>query len=364
MNLTEEIAYKEIREFFTSNPNPLVIFGTGMSCSLENKFGMGELKKELESKIPAKIVGKKEQESEWNKVLDALKKGKDFESSLNFVLDEELIRTIIEITGNLISNLDKQYMIEILKGSVVWSATEFFKKLVDGLPESDPTLSVITPNYDMLAEYAFEKKEIKYINGFSGSFIRKIDWDQSSKCVRHLEIKPYSKTFKTVKKIEKHIELHKVHGSLNAFYYNDEVVEVNTWLHDPPDFAERVIITPGISKYKRISEFRTELLKNADQVVKKKDAFIFIGYGFNDKHIEQYLRPKITKQGCPCLVITRDNNERIEEILNKSKNLWLICKQESNDFTRIKNSAYTDWLNLENKRLWDISEFTKEIIGD
>ncbi|HMN17541.1 MAG TPA: SIR2 family protein [Ignavibacteriaceae bacterium] len=362
--MTKEIAIKAISEFFTSNPNPLVIFGTGISCSLDNKFGMGELKKELEAKIPAKILGKKEQENEWNKVLGALKKGKDLESSLDFVLDEELIRTIIGITGNLISNLDKQYMIEILNGTAVWPASDFIKKLVNGLPESDPTLSLITPNYDMLAEYAFEKREIKYINGFSGSFIRRIDWDQSSKCIQHLEKIPYNKRFKNIKKIEKHIEIHKVHGSLNAFYYNDEVVEVNTWLHDPPVFAERVIITPGISKYKRISEFRTELLKNADQVVKKKDAFIFIGYGFNDKHIEQYLIPKITKQDCPCLVITRDNNERIEEILKKSKNLWLICKQESNDFTRIKNSAYTDWLYLDNKRLWNISEFTKEIIGD
>lgn len=364
MNLTKEIAYKEIKSFFTSNPNPLVIFGTGMSCALDIKFGMGKLRTELESNIPARIAGHKQLESEWNGVIDALAKGKDLESALNFVQDEDLIRMIIGITGNLISSLDKHYMIEILKGSTSWPASDFFKKLVNGLPESDPSLSVITPNYDMLAEYAFENAEIKYINGFSGSLIKKVDWYQSSKCVWHIEKIPHRQKFKSTKKVEKHIELHKVHGSLNAFYYSNEVVEVNAWLHEPPDGIERVIITPGISKYKRISDFRTELLNKADQAVQKKDAFIFLGYGFNDKHIERYLLPKIKKQKCPCLVITRDNNERIEELLNSSKNLWLICKQESNDFTRIKNMAYDNWLNINNKKLWDISEFTKEIIGD
>ncbi|MBK7377574.1 MAG: SIR2 family protein [Ignavibacteriales bacterium] len=331
---------------------------------MENKFGMGELKVELESKIPAKILGKKEMESEWKKVLDSLNNGRDLESSLDFVHNEALIRTIIGITANLISTLDRRYMTEILKGSAVWPAAEFFRKLVDGLPESDPTLSVITPNYDMLAEYAFEKKNIKYINGFSGSFMRKVDWDQSSKCVRYVEKIPYGKKFKKLIKIEKHIELHKVHGSMNTFYYNDEVVEANAWLHDPPENIERVIITPGISKYKRISEFRSELLDKADQIVKQKDAFIFIGYGFNDRHIEQYLLPKMMRQNCPCLIITRDKNERIEDILKKSKNLWLICKQESNDFTRIKNNNFDNWLNLDHKNLWDISKFTKEILGD
>lgn len=32
--------------------------------------------------------------------------------------------------------------------------------------------------------------------------------------------------------------------------------------------------------------------------------------------------------------------------------------------TRIKNKEYDDWLYLYDKELWNIKEFTKEIIGD
>ncbi|MHB8339084.1 MAG: SIR2 family protein [Ignavibacteriaceae bacterium] len=365
MILTKEIAYKEIRDFFPSNPTPLVIFGTGMSCAVDIEFGMNKLNSELQSKIPKRIIGQTELEKEWGKVVDSLNAGVDLESSLNHIQSDSLIKFVVEITSNLITQLDRKYSFEILNGTKQWPATEFFKRLVNGLPEGDRKLQVITPNYDLLAEYAFENAGIRYINGFSGCLVKKIDWVHARNSISNQEKtvinrKPKKKTIEI-----KHIELHKVHGSLNVFYYNQQVVEANSWIYDPPDNVERVIITPGISKYQKISNLRLELFQNADNAVNNKNSFIFIGYGFNDQHIENYVLQKLIVQKCNCLIITRDSNKRIEEILDKSNNLWLICKQELNDFTRIKNKNYDDWLYLNDTKIWDISEFTKKIIiGD
>jgi hypothetical protein len=236
--------------------------------------------------------------------------------------------------------------------------------LVDGLPESDPTLNVVTPNYDMLAEYSFEKVGIKYINGFIGSLYRKIDWAQSRRSICYSEKNIQRNKVKFISKKYKHIELHKVHGSLNTFIHNDQVIEANSWIYEPPADVERVIITPGISKYEKISQFRQELIAKYDEIVENKDAFIFIGYGFNDAHIEQYLRPKLKNMKCHGIIITRDNNKRIEDLLDLSDNLWLICKQDLDNNTRIKNKNYEDWLYLKDCYIWNIQEFTKEILGD
>ena len=362
MVLTKEIAYKEIRSFFSNNPAPLIVFGSGLSCSVDIGFGMNRLKDELLVEIPKKISGDKSLESEWEKVLNDLTSGKDLESSMNNINNDSLIGYIVKITGNLVASLDKYYAQRLLNKDICWSALDFFKCMVNGLPEGDRALHVVTPNYDILAEYAFESIGLLYVNGFIGNFVRHLDWERCNKLILYSE-KVYRGTrLKKVNKNYKHIKLYKVHGSLNTFLINNEVIENNSWIWFPPNEIERVIITPGILKFERITAFREELLRQFDEAVKKKDSFVFLGYGFNDRHLENYIIPKLNEQKCHGLIITRDNNDRIESLCSQADNLWLICKQEHNEFTRIKNKQYKDWFLLPDLKLWDLQQFTKEII--
>ncbi len=217
MDLTEDIAYKEIRNFFSLNPTPLVVFGTGMSCAVDIEFGMSKLNSELQSEIPKEISGQTELEKEWKNVVSSLDSGKDLESALNLANSDGLISFVIKVTSDFISKLDKKYSFKILNGTKKWPATDFFKKLVDGLPEGDRKLHLITPNYDMLAEYAFENSGIKYINGFAGCLIRKSDWTKARNSISFHEKVVVNKRIRKKNNIFKHIELHKVHGSLNIF---------------------------------------------------------------------------------------------------------------------------------------------------
>jgi DNA-binding LacI/PurR family transcriptional regulator len=132
-----------------------------------------------------------------------------------------------------------------------------------------------------------------------------------------------------------------------------------------PDFTERVIITPGLSKYQKLQLYRQELLQSADAAIDKANHFLFLGYGFNDNHLDEYIRRKLIMQSCNGLIVTRDSNPRIKALLLEADNLWLVCKDDDgmSEGTRIFNKKYSDCLRLPAKRLWDIYEFTTQILG-
>lgn len=360
--LTEETAIKAMRDFFRAKP--FIVFGSGMSCALDERFGMNALKKVLVERIQ-KLNLADRKKSEWDTVISQLDNAVDLENALNAVSDKDLLKHIIKITGDFIAEIDKIYAYRIAGGKIQWPATRLFKKLVDTLPEGDRILHVLTPNYDMLFEYACDAAGIPYTNGLFGGVERRKDWEAVSRAMSEPERICRNRKMKTVYKHKKHIRLYKVHGSLNFFFHQNSFIENDAWMWAPPDFAERVIITPGLSKYQMLQKYRQELLQSADVAIDRATHFLFLGYGFNDSHLEEYIKRKLITQTCQGLIVTRDSNERIESLLKQSDNLWLVCKMEDEtaNGTRIYNKQYEDWLMLSNKSIWDIGEFTTQILG-
>jgi len=68
--LTEEIAVDALRNFFREKP--FLFFGSGMSCALDPRFGMGELKNALVGEISHHSLTKA-QRDEWKEVELALR---------------------------------------------------------------------------------------------------------------------------------------------------------------------------------------------------------------------------------------------------------------------------------------------------
>ncbi len=360
--LTEDKAVETLRNFFREKP--FLLFGTGMSCALDTRFGMMALKGALTSGIQRDRLTDL-QRTEWDAVISALQTGSDLESALNGVNDQGLLKIVTETTGSFVAKTDREFACQIAQGNVEWPATRLLKKLVDTLPEGDRILHALTPNYDMLFEYACDYCGIPYTNGFSGGIERRRDWNAADCSLRSRERVYYGKKCKSVCKHKKHIRIYKVHGSLNYFFHRNGVIENNAWMWNPPDFTERVMITPGLSKYQTLQRYRQELLQRADTVIDRATHFLFLGYGFNDNHLEQYIRRKLITQGCRGLIVTRDSNPRIENLLSEANNLWLVCKSDNPGSldTRIFNRQYSDWLRLPAKKLWDICEFTTQILG-
>lgn len=358
--LTEEIAIRAIRDFFRGKP--FVFFGTGISCAMDAGFGMPALRDELTERMQERSLTAT-QASEWQTVVSALQHGADLESSLNSVNDHGLLMTVTEITGAFVAGLDRRFAYSIAQGAAEWPLSRLLSRLIDTLPESDGVLHVLTPNYDLLFEYACDFLGVPYTNGLFGGIERKEDWAAVDRALLEPCKICQGKKIKTVYRSKKHARLYKVHGSLNYFLHRNTVIENNAWMWNPPDFAERVMITPGLSKYQALQRYRRELLQHADGAVESATHFLFLGYGFNDSHLEEYAIRKLVTQSSPGLIVTRDCNSRIESLLEQSTNLWLICKLDGEDGTRIFNKNFSGWLELKSQNLWDVRDFTARIFG-
>ena len=362
--LTKEIAYKAFQDFFSDKP--FVLFATGTSCAVEQGFSMGELEADLKEKIPKCNSLNNEQKEEWQTVVHSLESNHDFEAAMGAVKDAQLLELIIKKTAEHVAKVDQRNSLGILNGTKYWTAISIFQRLVDGLPEVDPILHVATPNYDLLAEYAFTRAKILYSTGFCGGLIRKLDWTQAKRQMTYLETVSSGRKMQSITRTKKHICLYKVHGSLNTFRVNEGHIESDAWLWKCPEQYKRVMVTPGISKHQSLNENRDALLVECDKAIKKHHSFLFLGFGFNDSHLINNAIGEKLRQASPALIITRDHNDKIQTLLDNSDNAWLVCKHqdESNNSTRIFNRKYCNWLYLSDKELWCFDKFATEIMGN
>ncbi len=360
MELTREVAYQAIADFFAEKP--FVLFGTGTSCALDLNFGMPALERHLRRSLTSNLS--EAQLHQWQQVLTALDaQTHDFESAMDFIKDDELTTRIVELTANFVAQHDNSYAHHLLSGSRVWPAGMLIKKLVDTLPQSDKQLHIATPNYDLLAEYTFVRHKIPYITGFFGGFLRRYDWSESRKTVQSVQ-RAFGKTRQQPKIVEcNHVRLHKPHGSLNTFEMDSQLIECDGWILNKPEGVTRAMITPGTAKYQRLHKDRAQLAEY-DKAVVNHTSFLFLGFGFNDSQlVNNTFRQKLEQDQCSALVITRDSNSRIEEWLSKCPNMWIICKQADNDNARIFNSKFQNWLHIDERELWRFDAFTNEFLG-
>ena len=356
-------AKKQFQDFFRIT-TPHIILGTGTSCAVDVGFGMVALMDKLLQSM-ASITLDKKSLLQWAKVKKSLAHNVDIEHSLDFALTPTLRENILRITGKSVAELDQKYAGPICRRQKEWPAMAIIEKIVKGLSNSDhQELNVITTNYDLLFEYACAAYGVTCLDGFCGNVIKKEDWSASQRIVCQPEAVRNSRG-KMKKKVAilPHIRLYKVHGSLNRFLVNDEVVSVDMWIGDAPVDVERVIITPGSSKYEKIQKYRKELESKADESVGAANSFLFLGYGMNDVHIEQYIKQRIHRDRKPAVFITRDLNERMENFAKQNDTVWIVCGLEDpNAGSRIFNNQLGGWLHVTGKRLWEFPQFAKQIM--
>lgn len=359
--LTEAVAIKSLGEFFRDKP--FVFFGSGMSCAVDNSFGMSALKDALLAGIPDSCLSVQDLE-EWKAVQSDLADGKDLESAMNQVSTESLVKKITSTSAQFMVELDRKYAHQMAAGSVSWPAGALLKKLVDALPAGDPVLHVLTPNYDLLFEYQMDALGVEYTNGFHGCVQRRLDWRLAALHSYSIETNLMGRRLRNIAKPRKHARLYKVHGSLSYFFHKNAVVENNSWIWQPPPLVQRVMITPGQSKFEVLQRFRQELQGPADAAIDNASRFLFLGYGFNDVHLEEYIRRKLVTQKSQALVITRDTNPRIDSLASEADHMWVISRDQSGGTTgtRIFNKQFNKPFVLAGRELWKVDEFTKHIL--
>ena len=187
-------------------------------------------------------------------------------------------------------------------------------------------INIFTLNYDILIEVSAEKLGIPINNGFQGFQIRKFN-------PANFNYKNYVETSNGDKKIEKSINLIKLHGSLS--WEKDESVipygiiekqlELNkndneNWKLNYSN-KEKIIIYPVQTKKSYTLDLPySEMFRQFNDVINKTNSTLFImGYSFLDEHINDIIENSLSNPFINIILFLYSNKEECakNEYLNK-----------------------------------------------
>ncbi|MCA0335184.1 MAG: SIR2 family protein [Bacteroidetes bacterium] len=325
-----------------TNKVPLIILGSGASVpfGLPSMWKLGEYLKNtlhFDNDID-------------NAQLEAFKKSledsNDLEKALlGIQLNDKVLRAVIEATWRLIAEADLQaYEQFVLNGKEV-PLVILMKHL---LSTTNRKLSIVTTNYDRIAEYSASTAEAFICTGYAQNYIG------------HFSDKIHTNALANINGYSGQINIWKVHGSLDWF---ETTVKENIHLplrKDIPQNYKPLIVTPGLSKYAETHNepYRT-IFAQADTEIQNANGYLCIGYGFNDVHVQPKLIQQIKTK--PIIVITKELTPKTKETIIEGgcKNYILI--EECNDKdTKIYSSSQGEHI-IENVSYWNLAEYLKRI---
>jgi len=326
--------------------NPVIVVGSG--CSIP--FGipsMPQLAKELSSSLDASDLPAEDQDS--LKALKAEISTTDLESALHKVsLSDQLISRVVQATWNYIAPADRKALAQVIRKRDLLPLSRLFVHLFQS---THTRVSIVTPNYDRLAEYAADAAEFHHSVGFGYGYIR-----ARQAVASHLYTGARTTPVRTV-------EIWKVHGSLDWFADEDGTV---VGLPMPPEDMtglSPVIVTPGVNKYQRALEepFRS-ILAGADLTLQSAGSYFCVGYGFNDRHIQPKLIEKCNRTRTPIVVLAKTLSDAAKGFLFSGRCSNFLALEDCTDGTMMYRAGDVSGSLIPGKSLWSLNEFLNVMI--
>ncbi|MBN1691384.1 MAG: SIR2 family protein [Dehalococcoidia bacterium] len=326
----------------------LLVVGTGLSMA-EGIPGMRELSDHLKATIPPKLL--LYPDSGWDDVVVALDSGDHLEAAMGRVtLKSTTVEAIIEETTKLVLVAERKVFKDVLNGKRVLPFTHFAKHLFKAANK----FHLITPNYDRLIEIAVEAADIGVDSRFAGYLLGRTNPKQSADAHRESYINGRNKSFRLLPCLC----IYKPHGSLDWYEMNGKVVRCPIDIGKVP-----IVITPGASKYKESFRWAFDDQRTSgNRIASTVTRLMFIGYGFNDDHLEQYLCPDF-KTTRPSVILAKElTNNAIKVITNsKGTDVVALCAVSKTDLrTKIVTSLGEEL--IVNEQLWNLEGFNKGVL--
>ena len=163
--LPVEIAVEEGQRCLKASP--AIVLGSGASIP-SGLPSMGQLADHLKASMTDnKLSGS--DNTLWNEFLELLKT-QDLESALQAIqLSDRLSDNIVEQTWQQTAAADARLFERIISDRNLLPLTRLYRHLFSS---TNRTLSVVTPNYDRLAEYAADLAGYCHYTGFSYGYLR------------------------------------------------------------------------------------------------------------------------------------------------------------------------------------------------
>lgn len=335
--MTNEPLLKQIQKW--TNTVPLVVLGSGASVPY-NLPSMWVLGNHLINTIHFSEDINKDSFEDFKRKFDETN---DLERALTEANpNAEVVSKIVNATWSFINEADLTAYDYIICSTNDVPLSRLIKHYLN---TANSKLSIITTNYDRIAEYASSLAKAFIYNGYTqnhiGYFSEKIRNNQLNK----------------LRGFDGQVNILKVHGSLDWFKTtNDDNVQLPLRRCIPDGFSPS-IVTPGNSKYLHThSEPYRTIFTMADEEIKAAEGYLCIGYGFNDVHVQPNLIDQI-RNGKPIIVITKKLTDQTKQAIidNNCKN-YVLVEQEGESATRFISSYYGEYIE-DNSSYWELSEF-------
>lgn len=325
-----------------TNKVPLLILGSGASVpfGLPSMWRLGE---HLKNTLSFNDDADKAQFEAFKKSLD---EHQDLEKALlGIQLNNNVLNAVIKATWELIAEADlKAYEQFVLNGKEV-PLVILMKHL---LSTTNRKLSIVTTNYDRIAEYSASTAEAFICTGYAQNYIG------------HFSDNIHTNALANIKGYSGQVNIWKVHGSLDWFETsNKENVHLPLRKDIPQDYKP-LIVTPGLSKYAETHNepYRT-IFAQADNEIQNANGYLCIGYGFNDVHVQPKLIQQIKTK--PIVVITKELTPKTKEtIIDGGCKNYILMEENNGIHTKIYSSSQGEHI-IENVSYWNLFEYLKRI---
>ncbi|MCF2875574.1 MULTISPECIES: SIR2 family protein [unclassified Tenacibaculum] len=324
-----------------TNNVPLIILGSGASVpfSLPSMWTLGEY---LKNNITFSEAKDNKQFEEFVKIFNQTEDLERALSDLN--LSSSVLTEIVNKTWESVNKADLKAYEQFISNQIHFPLVELIEHL---LSSAGRKASIITTNYDRLAEYAASFAKGVICTGYNQNYIG------------HFSNVIHKNNLKSLKGYSGQVNIWKVHGSLDWFKTENEENVQLPLRHSIPKNYIPSIVTPGLSKYFQTHQepYRT-IFTEADSEIENATGFLCIGYGFNDLHVQPKLTNQIRK-GKPIIVITKELTPKTKQTIidNKCPNYILIEEDKNNPKnSRIFSSKFNEEV-IENVKYWELSQF-------
>lgn len=298
---------------------PLVVVGSGASVPF-GLPGMWDLGQHLISTIDQQSYSGRD-----NTAVEAFKtliqRGIPLEEALfRTQLGEEPTRDIVSATWTYISTADKRVFNRLLYNRGELWLSRLYTHLFRGTQRE---IDVITPNYDRLAEYAASVAGYVVHTGFDYGHIQRWSGDGGLRLLRGSTR-------------ERTVNIWKVHGSLDWFHCPTYGITGFPMATTLPEGLTPIIVTPGSEKYRLThSEPYRTVMQRADDAIRRAKAFLCIGYGFNDEHIQSKLVERCVTDNIPIVVIAQTITDSTHRFLTTGRCRRYMAIQEHGSGSRV-----------------------------
>jgi hypothetical protein len=322
---------------------PVIVLGSGASRPF-GISGMPELQAHLMKQVNPASAGDAQL---WAEFTSELARCGDLELTLHNVrLSPSLEAEVVNQTRRLVLRDDLRAFEDLLAGQAEFPVSTLLRHLFRSTHSS---VTVVTTNYDRLAEYAADVEGLENTTGFTHGYFRSFGTltapNQPSRGSRVVEIL-------------------KVHGSVDWFQdAHGTALCLPDSAHIPPSFVP-LMVTPGTGKYLATHEepFRT-IITRSDAAFANARAVLTVGYGFNDRHIQPKLTNRVLRQQVPLLVLARTLTRSARSFLAQCKHSSFLALEADGANTRAHCLAHPSGLDLPGTNLWEFGKLLADTIG-